>query len=147
MEKYYIHYDPDEMTDLVNISPFSLKKDLKRLRDNEIDEIAEELANELHVGINRPPTVVPVYFSSDRKAACVKVRVDDVGRNKGKSNGYRCISLVDIYNRHAYILHIYRHGSGEDKNISDIARNRLKEMVRQYSVELNKMISGREDSK
>lgn len=147
MEKYYIHYDPDEMEDLVKISPFSLKKDLKQLEENEMDSMAEELANELHKGTNRPPAVAPGFITSDRRVAWVKVRIDDFGRKKGKSNGYRCISLVDLYNKHAFVLHVYRHGRGEDKNISKAAQNALKDMVKQYSDDLNKIISQGEDSR
>lgn len=145
METYYIHYDPDDMDDLIKISPFNLRKDIKSLEDGEIDSIAEELANELHIGINRSPTVSPGSFSPDRRVTWVKVRIDDIGRKKGKSNGYRCISLVDLYHRHAYILHIYRHGKGEDKDISKTAKNQLKTMVIQYSDELNKKISYEKD--
>ena len=129
------------MADLLEKSPFSLKRDLKQLQNEEIDKIAEELANELHRGIPRPPTVASGFVTQDRRVAWVKVRIDDLGRKKGKSNGYRCISLVDLYHRHAFILHIYRHGRGEDKDISDAAQNQLKDMVKQYSDELNKMIS------
>ena len=58
-------------------------------------------------------------------------------RDAGKSNGYRCIMLVDTLNRHAFLLHIYRHGHGEDKNIDKKSENQLKKLVDEYSKALN----------
>lgn len=47
-----------------------------------------------------------------------KIRVLDVARDAGKSNGYRCIVLVDYVNNAVFLLHLYRHGHGESDNIT-----------------------------
>ena len=41
--------------------------------------------------------------------------------------------FAHIGNLRAYLLHIYRHGHGEDRDISRTAENQLKNMVDEYS--------------
>mgnify|MGYP007017345342 CR=1 FL=1 len=38
-----------------------------------------------------------------------KIRIDDVLDNKGKSSGFKCITLVDTLNSRCVLLHIYKH--------------------------------------
>ena len=121
------------MQELLQKTPFNLKKDLKDMSDELIQEIAEEIANELQQGIDHPPSIVAPFVDKERKAAWVKVRIVDVQRESGKSNGYRCIALVDMINRHAFLLHLYRHGHGEDKDISKKDKNKLKALVQEYA--------------
>lgn len=134
MSKFAVHCCPDDeaMQELLQKTPFNLKKDLKGMSDELIKEIAEELGNELQHGIDHPPSLVAPFVGKGRKAAWVKVRILDVQRESGKSNGYRCIALVDMINRHAFLLHLYRHGHGEDKNISKKDKNKLKALVEEY---------------
>ena len=133
MSSYNVHFDPGEMEELNALSPFNLKKDLKELSGESIESISEEIAHELIQGLNRPPTVVVRYWGNQNIAAWVKIKTIDLERNAGKSNGYRCILLVDTLNKHAFLLHIYRHGHGEDKEISRKSENKLKTLVDEYS--------------
>lgn len=133
MSKYSVHFDPAEMEDLNRLSPFNLDKDLKGMSEETIVSISEEIANELKNGINKPPTLVLRYLAKLKNAAWVKIKTVDVERDAGKSNGYRCIVLVDIINKHAYLLHLYRHAHGEDKDIDQKSQNKLKKLVEEYS--------------
>ena len=141
LTKYYVHCFPDEeaMEELLSKTPFNLKKDLKEIPEDIIQDIAKEIADELHEHINRPPNLVARYIGRGRKAAWVKIKTLDVQRDAGKSNGYRCITLVDIINRHAYLLHLYRHAHGEDKNISNSEEKALRKLVDEYIESLDKM--------
>lgn len=137
MGKYNVHYDPEEMEQLNALSPFNLKKDLKEISLDSLLFISEEIAQELLNGLNRPPNVIAKYWGKHNVAAWVKIKTLDVERDSGKSNGYRCIMLVDTLNRHAFLLHIYRHGHGEDKNIDKKSENELRKLVDEYSKALN----------
>lgn len=141
MDKFYVHCFPDDdaMEELLSKTPFNLKKDLKEIPEDVIKDIGEEIAGELHEHINRPPNLIAKYIGIGRKAAWVKIKTLDVQREAGKSNGYRCITLVDMINRHAYLLHLYRHGHGEDKNISKSDEKTLKKLVDEYTKSLNEM--------
>jgi len=136
--EYNVHYDPDEMDELNDLSPFNLKKDLKNISENERQLIAEEIANELIKGIHRPPNTIVRYWARLRNAAWVKIKTMDVGRDTGKSNGYRCVILADTINNHAFLLHVYRHGHGEDMDIDRKSENKLKKLVEEYSNSLSK---------
>ena len=136
MSTYNVHYDPEEMEELNTLSPFNLKKDLKEISAETILYISEEIAHELLNGLNRP-NVIAKYWGKRNAAAWVKIKTLDVERDAGKSNGYRCIMLVDTLNRHAFLLHIYRHGHGEDKNIDKKSENQLRKLVDEYSKALN----------
>ena len=74
MLEYSVHYDPNEMDDLNDLSPFNLKKDLKNISEDERLLIAEEIANELIKGIHRPPNTVVRYWAKLRNAAWVKIK-------------------------------------------------------------------------
>ena len=121
------------MQDLCELSPFNLKKDLKSISEEELCSICEEIGNELIYGVNHPPTVALLYRGDSQKTSCVKIRTMDIKRNKGKSSGYRCIALVDAKMNSAFLLHLYRHGHGEDKNISKSEMNQLKKLVDEYT--------------
>ena len=54
------------------------------------------------------------------------------GVTQEKSNGYRCIVLVDYVHSSAFLLHIYRHAHGEAENISRSDRNQLDGLVDEY---------------
>ena len=125
------------MDELIKRSPFNLKKDLKEISKESIQSISEEIANELLKGINRPPTTVVRYLAKLKNAAWVKIKTIDVKRDVGKSNGYRCVLLVDTFNKHAFLLHLYRHGHGEDEDIDRKSENKLKRLVDEYSEALS----------
>ncbi len=137
MTTYRIYYDPEGMQELCALSPFNLKNDLKNISEEELNSILEELANELQKNGAPPPAIVPLYWGIGRKAGYGKIRVVDVGRSAGKSNGYRCIALFDIDNKFVFLLHVYRHGHGEDKNISQKDKNKLRNLVDQYIESMN----------
>lgn len=139
MDKFEVHISPEELEELTSRSPFNLKKDLKNLSAELVQRIAEEIAHTLHYDIDRPPSLVARFIEKERKAAWVKIRIEDVQRDAGKSNGYRCIVLVDMMNRHAFLLHLYRHSHGERDNISSREENKLKKLVNDYVEALNAM--------
>ena len=120
------------MEELCRRTPYNLKKDLKNIDEQTRQEIAEELANEIYLGLDRPPTAVSLHWGRKRQATCAKIRVVDVRRDAGKSNGYRCIVLVDYVHSSAFLLHIYRHAHGEAENISRSDRNQLDGLVDEY---------------
>lgn len=137
MNSFSVHCEPETIEEFKDLSPFNYKKDIKDIPREELYAIAEEIGHELIYGIHRPPNLVRRYLSKFHDAAWVKIKTVDLRRDAGKSNGYRCIVLLDLKNYHAYLLHIYRHGHGEDKNISEKDENKLKNLVEEYSKELN----------
>lgn len=136
MNRFSVYYDPAALEELCRRTPYNLKKDLKDIDDLTITSIAEELANEIYSGIQRPPTAVSLHWGKKRQAACAKIRVVDVARDAGKANGYRCIVLVDYVNHCAFLLHLYRHGHGEMDNIDKKAQNMLDKLVDEYEASL-----------
>ena len=146
MRGFSVHYDPDALEGLSHISPFNLKNDIKtsKITIKELEQIAEELANELMQIADQHKNSSFEYITRGRDAAWIKIRISDSKRQAGKSNGYRSILLVDLFNRHAFILHIYRHGHGEDKNISQNEKNKLRDLVDKYSKALENLKDKRE---
>lgn len=136
MRKFRVYYDPAALKELYSRTPYNLKKDLKDIDEITITSIAEELANEVYYGIERPPTAVTLHWSKKRQAACAKIRVIDVARDAGKSKGYRCIVLVDYVNNCIFLLHLYRHSHGEKDNIDKKSRNMLDQLVEEYAKSL-----------
>ena len=130
MSKFSVYYDPDGMEEICKRSPFNLKKDLKNISDEEIKRIARNVADELYLGAERPPVTSVMYWGLGRKAAYGKIRTVDVEHSDGKSNGYRCITLVDMVNHCAFLLHVYKHG--KDDIISQKDKNQLKKLVNEY---------------
>lgn len=137
MTTYRVFCDPDGMQELCALSPFNLKNDLKGITKDELEDILEEIGNELRYSVNHPPTVIARYWGKGRRALYSKIRVMDVARFAGKSNGYRCIVLIDLENNYAFVLHIYRHAHGEDKNISRKEENMLRILVDEYVNSMN----------
>lgn len=116
------------------LSPFNLTKDTKDITDEELNDIAINIANELRMG-TRGKTYITMYVcQQDNLINYSKIRCEDSTRKKGKSNGYRCIVLVDGKSHTGFILHIYRHGKGAD-NITHKEQNALKKLVEQYTKE------------
>lgn len=118
-------------------SPYNVLKDVKehKISQSMLEYIAENIADELRRGWERPACEA-IYWGEFRTANYSKIRVEDRERKGGKSNGYRCIVLVDKINNFAFILHIYRHGHGEADNISAKDKNKLKALVDEYIQEL-----------
>ena len=146
MNKFKVYCNPEEMEELCALSPFNLKKDLKNLKkdikdfdDEELNRILEEIANELYYGINRPPSSVALYWHLSRKAAYAKIKTVDIVRDSGKSNGYRCIVLIDVIHYSAFVLHLYRHSHGEKDNISHAEQNQMKKLVDEYVESLKQL--------
>lgn len=133
MDKYFVYCDPDALEELCSRTPYNLKKDLKNIDETTLAKIAEDVANEVYYGIQRPPTIVSLRWSKKRQTACAKIRVVDVARDAGKSNGYRCIVLVDFVNHCIFLLHVYRHGHGEEENIDKKSQNMLDKLVDEYA--------------
>ena len=130
MNRFLVYYDPEGMEELCKLSPYNLKKDLKNISEDEIQRIAEDVANELYNGVQRPPVTSMMYWSRNRKAAYGKIRTVDVTKGNGKSNGYRCIALVDMVNYRAFILHLYKHGKND--KITQSEKKELANLVNKY---------------
>lgn len=135
MKKFSVYYDPIALDDLCKRTPYNLKKDLKNLDEGTLIDIAEEIANEIQQGLDRP-TATALHWSKKRQTACAKIRIVDIKRDAGKSHGYRSIVLVDYVHRSAFLLHLYRHGHGENDNISKSDRNMLNKLVDEYAQSL-----------
>lgn len=73
MSKFSVYCDPDGMEELCSLSPYNLRKDLKSIKSDELNRILENVANELHQGVQRPPASSMMYWSNDRKAAYGKI--------------------------------------------------------------------------
>lgn len=142
MDKISVYYDPSALKELWSRTPFNLKRDLKNIDEQTIAKIAEDIGNEIKNGIERPPVAVTPYWGKKRRTAWAKIRTIDVARDSGKSSGYRCIVLVDYVNRSAFLLHLYRHGHGEDKDIDKRAKNMLKALVDEYTESLEEQSKG-----
>ena len=113
-------------------SPYNLKKDIKHLSEEELETIGLKLVNELKIGPHSPVYVEIYNCKKERKINFSKIRVGDEKRKGGKSNGYRCILLIDNIHKYGYLLHIYRHSHGENDNIRDSDKNKLKCLVEEY---------------
>ena len=107
MGTFSVYYDPAALEELGSRTPYNLKKDLKGLDEHTRVQIAEEVANEIKKGLDRPHVAVALHWGKNRKAACAKIRTIDVARDSGKSGGYRCIVLVDYVNNCALFCYIY----------------------------------------
>lgn len=133
-----MYYDVDALAELWKKTTFNLKKDTKNIDEEELAKIAIAIAHEIENGIERPPVTAAIYWGKKRKAAYAKIRVMNEERDAGKSNGYRCIVLVDCVNNSAFLLHIYMHGKGADNELDMKAKNRLKKLVDEYIESLGK---------
>ena len=132
--KYSIYTDANAIQEGFPDSPFNLKKDIKDIDTEDLNVIFETIPNMLKAhGINSPPSIAREYLTEDRRVAWLKIRIEDEVRKKGKSNGYRCIALVDISNCRIFPLHLYRHSHGESDNISKAASNQLRKIVDEYN--------------
>ena len=59
-----------------------------------------------------------------------KIRIDDVLDNKGKSSGFKFITLVDTLNSRCVLLHIYKHPAKD--NITNKQKSKLKSILELY---------------
>ena len=136
MANYSVHYDPDEMRELCDLSPYNLKREIKSISESELERIAEEIGNALRQGLDRPKLTPVLHWDPFRRVGWAKIRVVDIMNDAGKSNGYRCVVLVDTKNNHAFLLHLYKHGSPKDDNIDRGAKNQLNHLVDEYASSL-----------
>ena len=114
-----------------SLSPYNLSKDCKGVSATELADIANNIVDELKYG-PRTPAYVHIYKSKkDKDVSYSKIRCADKTRNEGKSKGYRCVILVDNKLHVGYLLHLYKHSSGED-DISKKDKNTLKNLVESY---------------
>ena len=113
-KSYKVSCDADAIDAAFVDSPFNLKRDTKGFQEEEINRIEKDVADELAYGPHGETYVERYYSKISRLITYSKVRVEDKKRDRGKSGGYRCVVLVDNKNQIGYILHIYRHGHGED---------------------------------
>ncbi len=130
MAKYNIFYDADAIDEAFSNSPFRLKNDVKDLSETELAEIAKGIGDELVRGFGRKTCVLLYNKGQKYVLGFAKVRCGDEKHKKGKSNGYRCIVLVDSQNELAYLLHIFTHSVKD--NISKKESNSLKKLVDEY---------------
>ncbi len=124
-----------------SLSPFNLKKDIKDISDIQLKDIADDVANDLKYGPHGDTYNILYTSKENSQINFSKVRCEDHERKRGKSNGYRCIVLVDNESHYGFILHIYRHGHGENKNISTSDKNALKKLVETYVKDKKKKLN------
>lgn len=112
---------------------FSLKKDLKDITQDELNELSLEIADELTNSPRPPASVIISKSNKHNEISCMKMRIRDAKRGNGKSKGYRIYLIVDKINYYAYVLHIYRHEHGEKADISQKDKNILRVLLNEYS--------------
>lgn len=112
-------------------SPFRLKSDAKNhdLCQEDLKKIAKELAEEIINGFDRKSCSAQ-YWAFNHQINYAKIRVVDMERKKGKSNGYRCVVLCDMIENEGYLLHIFNHNDKD--NLSPTEKTKLKALVNQY---------------
>ena len=131
-----VSYDVESIEDAFKKSPYNLSKDTKNLSEAELKKIAEAVGNEIEQGFGRKECAL--IYKKGRKlfVGYAKIRCSDEKRNVGKSNGYRCIVIVDKYNNCAFILHVYTHSKCDD--ITKAEKNALRKIVDEYYESIGK---------
>ena len=130
--KYEIVIDPMTIEKELSLSPYNLKKDMKDINNNDEKAIVSGLRYELINGPGRGSYAICYKCKRDIRIHYAKIRVPDEKRNRGKSGGYRVISLIDSDIQYCFVLHIYRHAHGEDNDISKNDKNSLEKLVEEY---------------
>ncbi|MDE6504881.1 MAG: type II toxin-antitoxin system RelE/ParE family toxin [Clostridia bacterium] len=129
--KYSIVCDTEVIDEQFHdLSPFNLKNDVKNINENQLTDIAENIANELVYGPHGKTNVVLYESKVNFKVNYSKIRCADRLKKKGKSDGFRCIVLVDNVIHYGFILHIYP--KNETENITKKEENGLKILVETY---------------
>ena len=136
LANYSVHYDPEHMQEICDRSPYNLKKEIKDISKDELHRIAEEIGHALRQGLDRPKLTPVLHWDSLHRVGWAKIRVVDIMNDAGKSSGYRCLVLADTKNKHAFLLHIYKHGSPKDDNIDRSTKNKLNHLVDEYASSL-----------
>ena len=129
-------YDADDIDAAFVNSPYKLKNDIKDLSDNELKKIANDIADELMYGFQRPTCILKYKNGKKCFVGYAKIRCNNLKHQKGKSNGFRCIVLVDSHNFIAYLLHVYTHSDKD--NISKTEQNKLRLLVDEYVDSISK---------
>ena len=137
MGKIGVYCEAEKTADLWKKTNYNLKNDLKDIDEDELNEIAVEIGNEIENGLDRP-TATAIYWGNKRRANYAKIRIIDEKRDTGKSGGYRCIVLVDYVNDAAFLLHIYRHSQGRDNELTARDKVKLRKLVDEYIDALGK---------
>ncbi len=136
MANYKVFYDAEEIDRAFKNSPFRLKKDIKGLDESQQENIATAIANELISGFGRPSCIMLYQRREKWVVGVAKIRSEDKKQNRGKSNGFRCIVLVDTHNKFAFLLHLFTHSKKD--NISREEHNSLKKLVDEYIESITK---------
>ena len=131
MGKISVYCEAKKTAELWKRTNYNLEKDLDDIDEDELNQIAVEIGNEIENGLNRP-TATAIYWGNKRRANYAKIRIIDEKRDTGKSGGYRCIVLVDCVNDAAFLLHIYRHGQGHDNELTTRDKAKLRKLVDEY---------------
>ena len=130
MEGYTIVVD-EEFIDHAfgELSPYNLSRQYKDLGIGEEEkyDIAHCIREELKKGGPRYPGFVCVVGNVD-SIFVAKIRISD--GQKGKSGGYRSVTLVVPNSQQGFLIGITRHlRSSSDTNISDSEKEKLRKIV------------------
>lgn len=129
---YTIVIDPHINEYEFELSPYNLKKDIKGMTTGKQKSIATSITYELMNGPGRPSYSICYRCQNDIRIHYAKIRISDSDSNKGKTGGYRIISLIDDDIKYCFVLHIYKHAHGEDNDISKSDKNLLEKLVEEY---------------
>ena len=130
MSKWKVYYNPEELKELYSRTSYNLKKDIKDIKEEQLQDISEEIARQLHFGFVKGST--EIYFGKKRKASYAKIRIIDCKKEEGKSSGFRCIVLIDYTHEAAFMMHLYKHGKKAADRIKQGEKNKLKALVDDY---------------
>lgn len=65
MSKWKVYYNPEELKELYSRTSYNLKKDIKDIKEEQLQDISEEIARQLHFGFVKGST--EIYFGKIEK--------------------------------------------------------------------------------
>ncbi len=141
MSELIFFIEPDKIEKnfpfISKMTPFSLKSDLKTMMKNDHffdeKEFIIHLVNELNTVCKHIKTSDIIYHNNDNYKICIlKFRMADYKNNKGKSCGWRIISLIDYDNSIFILLSIYMHAKGKN-DLTPNENKKVRELCDEYA--------------
>lgn len=136
MNNIVVSCDAEVIEEVFKTSPYNLKNDIRDLTETQIKKIETAVGEEIMHGFGRNECALLYKIGTKLFVGYAKIRCGDEKRNVGKSNGYRCIVIVDKYNNCAFILHVYTHAKKD--NLSHKEKNSLRKIVDEYYESIGK---------
>lgn len=125
---------------------FSLRKSLKEVeKNNDKDNIIQEIA---YTTIRDPEMIsVPQLTSKvNKNVGIFKIRAASGKNNKGKSGGYRAITLLIAPFSKAYVLDILHHSNKGEQDLSDQQKQYCNYMADNIEKEISEHLNNKEQN-